>query len=141
MNTSVDVYFFLNDAGVLSKKRREIYAVTCLFGYPVSANEIANEALKMGFKHAPSSVNIHPRLGELVTMGWLRVAHIAPCRVTGNNVAHYERNPNVEERCDLQRGPTRKELEESLEKARSFFRAVRDKWGHTSAFRQILDSL
>lgn len=85
--TSIEAYHKIRDAGLLSKRRFEIYEIL-VFNGPLTASEI--ELLIQGDKSPSRGSNVHARLCELREMGVVVERGLTVCPVSHMTVIAFD---------------------------------------------------
>jgi hypothetical protein len=113
--TSVEVYRRIEEEGLLSLRRSQVYKVL-YEGGPMTGGEVAVKVKAM-FGAWGHSETIRNRLTELRDMGCVDEIGEVKCPISGNQVYLYETNNNIPKKLE-QKPSKKKQLERQLEIAR-----------------------
>lgn len=88
--TSATTYRAVQDSGLLSRRRSQVYGALYVHG-PCTINELYKKMFKVNNVQA----NLHARMGELREMGVVAEVHERPCSVTGQTVIEWMTTDNM----------------------------------------------
>lgn len=110
--TSIDIYHQIQNDGLLSKRRWQVYDILYQHG-PLTGGEVASYMKSIhgvrGF-----SESVRNRLTELREMGAAREVGETSCPVTGNQVILWDVTGDLPRQIDKSVSPTKTELIRSL---------------------------
>lgn len=106
--TSIYAYREIEENGLLSKRRFQVYSTLYRIG-PATAAEIATAI--PGEKSSSVGFNVHARLCELKRMGCVDELGERSCNITGNNVILWDVNESLPRKLETKTTETRKQLE------------------------------